>query len=75
MYENKLDYFDGWNMIDLFQIILFQAYFIVEINEAKTGVKQPYDPFIKMILIVTSFMKSLHFVTVFEEFGFFIKML
>jgi len=39
MYENKLDYFDGWNMIDLFQIILFQTYFIVEINEAKTGVK------------------------------------
>ena len=28
-----------------------------------------------MILIVTSFMKSLHFVTVFEEFGFFTKML
>ena len=46
MYENKLEYFDGWNMIDLFQIILFQTYFIVEINEAKTGVKQPYDPFI-----------------------------
>ena len=28
-----------------------------------------------MILIVTSFMKTLHFVTVFEELGFFIKML
>jgi hypothetical protein len=33
------------------------------------------EPFIKMILIVLTYLKTLHFVTVFEEFGFFLKML
>lgn len=36
---------------------------------------QNIEPYIKMILIVLTYLKCLHFVSVFEEFGFFLKML
>lgn len=36
---------------------------------------EDYNIFISILLIVLSFGKCLHFVAVYEEFGFFIKML
>jgi hypothetical protein len=42
------------------------------------GVKdkgEDYNSFVQIFLIMLSFGKCLHFVTVYEEFGFFIKML
>ena len=36
---------------------------------------EDYNAFIGIFLILLSFGKCLHFVTVYEEFGFFIKML
>jgi len=32
------------------------------------------DPFIKIFLIILSFLKVIHFIVVFEEFGFFVKL-
>lgn len=34
----------------------------------------PWLPFIKIFLVILSFVKSLHFLTVFEELGFFVIM-
>lgn len=39
------------------------------------GKTYPIDPFVKIWLILLTFLKVVHFIIVFEEFGFFIKMI
>jgi hypothetical protein len=75
MYENGWSYFAGWNLIDLTQIILFVSLFIMRTDEQYSDRSYEFAPFIKMILVCFTFIKTVHLVTVYEEFGFFVKML
>lgn len=43
--------------------------------EDAIGKQYKIDPFVKIWLILLSFLKVVHFIIVYEEFGFFIKMI
>lgn len=79
--EKGLSYFQGWNMVDLLQIVAFVIVFRDvmhdDVDEAAGTIDkgEDYMSFVQIFLIVLSFGKCLHFVTVYEEFGFFVKML
>ena len=89
MKENGLEYFEPWNLIDLMQIIVFFfMFYTVQCNAMREGmtdengnlipeqeaIHSPFLPFIKIQLVALSFAKTLHFITVYEELGFFVIM-
>ena len=76
-----MNYFKGWNIIDSLQIAAFAFVYRdvmhedLDLDRGIVDKGEDYNIFIGIFLIVLSFGKCLHFVTVYEEFGFFVKML
>jgi hypothetical protein len=66
MYENGWSYFAGWNLIDLLQIMFFIILFILRTDEQYSDREYEFAPFIKMILVFFTFIKTVHLVTVYE---------
>lgn len=76
IYENRWDYFnDPWNWIDLTQIILFLSLFMIRMAEVKKDCDFEIAQVMKLMLVMFTFFKTLHFVVVYERLGFFIDML
>lgn len=73
-YEQGFEYFQGWNLVDLFQICNFFNLHYIIVIEGKAA-SYEWVPFLKILLIISSFVKCLHFVNVFTEFGFFVTLL
>jgi hypothetical protein len=75
-YEGCEDYVkDLWNWIDAMQIITFQILMQVRIAEFSNGEEIESSKYIKFFLFVLTNMKALHFMSAFEELGFFIDLL
>jgi len=78
MKELGMDYLNAWNIIDLFQLLIFWVMFIEKIIDISN---KEYDndfnasKVLRIFLILTSVMKVIHFIVIFEQFGYFIKML
>lgn len=68
-------FISGWNTIDVMQIICFQILLQLMQAEQERSTTFKIDPFVKIWLILLSFLKVVHFIIVYEEFGFFIKMI
>lgn len=69
------NFLSGWNIIDVMQIVCFQVLFQLLSEEEEHSKVYKIDPFVKIWLILLTFLKVIHFIIVFEEFGFFIKMI
>jgi len=70
--EQGRKYFEGWNLIDMTQIMLFLTLYYKIVIQADQDF--PFLPFMKLGMILLSSIKCIHFVASFSEFGFFITM-
>lgn len=71
-------YFSGWNIIDLAQIIFFGILLKIirdESEDTQERHKVENSTYLKIILIMLSFSKCIHFAAVYEGFGYFVKMM
>lgn len=66
------DYFIGKKLIDIMQALL---YWTLQVMEKLGYGTAEFIPEIRLLLIVTSFMKLLYFLRIFEEYGFLIQMI
>lgn len=78
MHDSGWEYVNGWNLIDLIQLILFWVQFIEKCSDVYAHREErgfTLSKFMRLMLILTSILKVVHFIAVYDQFGFFIKML
>ena len=77
MRSSGWDYINGWNLIDLIQLILFWVQFFekcVDVLSQRDDTGFTISKLMRLMLILFSILKVVHFIAVYEQFGFFIKM-
>ena len=79
LYDDGWAYFSGWNIIDSTQLALFFYQFIYkcffEVDHNHVHHSFDISELIQLPMMIFSIMKVIHYITIYQQIGFFINML